>query len=110
LVHGRPLTAVIDGFFRRSGLASINSREIYTAGNPQATPGEVMTNGEQAKAHEVSGEAVRLSVDGKPLASWNWEPAATVRSAGHAQQRPDSPASSPDAASITRLELLPAIG
>ena len=111
-VHGRPLTAVIDGFFSKvSGLASINSREIYTDGNPQATPGQVLTNGQQAKVRiEVTAEAVRLSVDGKPLASWNWEPAATVRSA---QGMPGGDLTrlhvfTWDAAyRITRLELLP---
>jgi len=82
-VHGRPLTAVIDGFFsKQSGLASIDSREIYTERNPQVKNGRVLTNGQQATVRiEVTAGAVRLAVDGQTLVTWNWDPAAKVRSA-----------------------------
>jgi hypothetical protein len=82
-VHGHPLTAVIDGFFStKSGLACVNNREIYTEGNPLVKAGPVLTNGKQATVRiEVTVKAVRLSVDGKQIVAWDWDPAAKVRSA-----------------------------
>ena len=82
-VHGRPLTAVIDGFFStKSGLACVDNREIYTEGNPLVRGGRVLTNGKQATVRiEVTADAVRLSADGNLIVNWDWDPQAKLRSA-----------------------------
>jgi hypothetical protein len=109
----QPLTAVIDGFYStKSGLASINDREIFTEGNPQVRPGALLTNGKQSTIRiEVSKDAVRLAVDQAPIVDWPYDPQAKLRSAKgmHGGDLDRIHVFTWDSAyHITRLELLPA--
>jgi hypothetical protein len=112
LVQGRPLSAVIDGFNSQvSGLASVGGKEIFTAGNPLAKPGAVLTNGRSATVRiEVTEAAVDLSVDGKSIASWKNDPQIPIRSAqGMSCEGPESLCIFAWDASyrFTRLEIVP---
>lgn len=109
----QPLTAVIDGFYSsKSGLASINDREIFTENNPQVKPGPVLTNGQPATVRiEVTRKVVRLAVDQKPIVEWTFDPQARLRSAKgmHGEDLNRLYVFTWDAQyQITRLQLLPA--
>ena len=82
-VHGRPLTAIVDGFHStRSGLACIDGHELYSPACPFVREGAVLTNGQKATVRiEVWRKYVELAVNGRWIVRWEYDPRARVRSA-----------------------------
>ena len=82
-VHGRPLTAIVDGFHsQRSGLACVNGQELFSPACPLAKDGAVLRNGQTATVRiEVAREHVDLAVNGKSLVRWQYDPRARINSA-----------------------------
>ena len=80
-VRGSPLSAIIDGYDSRvSGLSNINDWHLQSRDNPLVHRGAVLKNGEPAQVRiVVSQNEISLSVDGKKLSSWTYDPSATLR-------------------------------
>lgn len=79
-VRGMPLSAIIDIYDARlTGLSDINDWNIQSAGNPTVHRGPVLTNGQPALVRiVVSQQEISLSVDGKKLSSWPYDPSAKL--------------------------------
>ena len=79
-VRGRPLSAIIDIYDSRlTGLSDINDWNIQSADNPTVHRAPVLTNGQPAQVRVVvSQQEISLSVDGKKLSSWAYDPGAKL--------------------------------
>ncbi|HUE73512.1 MAG TPA: LamG-like jellyroll fold domain-containing protein [Pirellulaceae bacterium] len=79
-VRGKALSAIIDIYNSRlSGLSDINDWNIQSADNPTVHRGPVLTNGQPAQVRiVVNQQEISLSVDGKKLSSWPYDPAARL--------------------------------
>ncbi len=83
LVHGRPLTAIIDGFDSQvSGLARIGGFEIFSQESPFARKRALLTNGVKSTVRiEVTRESVALVVDDKLISHWTIDPQLPISAA-----------------------------
>jgi hypothetical protein len=79
-VGGKALSAIIDIYDSKlTGLSDINDWNIQSADNPTVHRGPVLTNGQPAKVRiVVNQQEVSLSVDGKKLSSWPYDPSARL--------------------------------
>lgn len=79
-VRGKALSAIIDIYDSRlTGLSDINDWNIQSANNPTVHRGPVLTNGKPAQVRiVVNQQEISLSVDGKKLSSWPYDPAARL--------------------------------
>lgn len=79
-VRGKALSAIIDIYDSRlSGLSDINDWNIQSADNPTVHRGPVLTNGQPAQVRiVVNQQEISLSVDGKKLSRWPYDPAARL--------------------------------
>jgi hypothetical protein len=79
-VRGKALSAIIDIYDSRlTGLSDINDWNIQSRDNPTVHRGPVLTNGQAAQVRiVVSRQEISLSVDGKKLSSWPYDPGARL--------------------------------